>query len=136
MHRTRLASDPAPRRLASPSILVVDDDPSTLKGLVEFLNRSGFQACGASSFAEGRRVLDESPVNLLITDVRLGPANGLQLVLRAQMTVPPTPVIVITGFADAVLENEARGMGATFVLKPVTPAELLALIREQLQIAD
>lgn len=136
MHRTRIATDPARRRAASPSILVVDDDASTLRGLVELLNRSGFQAYGVSSFAEGRRVLDETPVNLLITDVRLGPSNGLQLVLRAQMTVPPTPVIVITGFADAVLENEARCMGATFVLKPVSPGDLLALIREQLQIAQ
>jgi DNA-binding NtrC family response regulator len=116
-------------RVATPSILIVDDDPSTLEGLVELLQRSGYRARGAASFGEGREALDHSTVDLLITDVRLGAANGLQLVLRAQMRQPPTPVIVMTGFADSVLEAEARRMGAVFLLKPVAADDLLALVR-------
>jgi len=50
-------------------------------------------------------------------------------VLRAQMHQPPTPVIVMTGFADSVLEAEARRMGAVFLLKPVAADDLLALVR-------
>lgn len=135
MHRGDVASQSARKVVASPSILVVDDDSSTLESLVELLNRSGYRASGAASFAEGRQALDDSGVSLLITDVRLGAANGLQLVLRAQMSEPPTPVIVMTGFADSVLENEARRMGAIFLLKPVPADELLARVREQLQVA-
>ena len=135
MQRPGFVSESASRGIATPSILVVDDDPATLEGMVELLNRSGYRAHGAGSFAEGRQVLEESAISLLITDVRLGAANGLQLVLRAQMSEPPTPVIVMTGFADAVLEHEAQRMGAIFLLKPIPADELLAVIRAQLKTA-
>lgn len=127
--RSNITSESAARGAATASILIVDDDPSTLEGLVELLQRSGYRARGAASFEEGREALDHTTVDLLITDVRLGAANGLQLVLRAQMRHPPTPVIVMTGFADSVLEAEARRMGAVFLLKPIAAADLLALVR-------
>jgi DNA-binding NtrC family response regulator len=133
MQRVGFVSHSATRDIANPLILIVDDDRATLEGMVELLNRSGYRAQGAESFAQGRQALDQSTIGLLITDVRLGPANGLQLVLRAQMSDPPTPVIVMTGFADAVLEDEARRMGAIFLLKPIAPEELLAMIRKQLK---
>ena len=135
MHHPGFASGSASRGIANSSILVVDDDPSIVEGLVELLNRSGYRAHGACSFAQGRKAMEESPINLLITDVRLGASNGLQLVLHAQMNDPPMPVIVMTGFADSVLENEALRMGAIFLLKPIRPDELLATVRKQLKIS-
>jgi FixJ family two-component response regulator len=51
------------------------------------------------------------------------------------MNDPPMPVIVMTGFADSVLENEALRMGAIFLLKPIRPDELLATVRKQLKIS-
>jgi DNA-binding NtrC family response regulator len=133
MESSGMVGEVARRDVANPSILVVEDDPATLEGLVELLNRSGYRAYGAGSFAEARQALDETAVSLLITDVRLGAANGLQLVLRAQMRHPPTPVIVMTGFADAVLEAEAVRMGAIFRLKPIEADDLLSIIQEQLR---
>ena len=129
-------SEPTASGGPEPSILIVDDDPSTLAGLLELVRRAGYRASGAASFEQGRKILDESAVSLLVTDVRLGTANGLHLMLRARMKDPPPPVIVITGFADAVLEVEARRMGAKFLLKPVDADEFLALVRQQLEIGD
>jgi CheY-like chemotaxis protein len=114
------------------SVLIVDDDPSTLQGLMALVGQAGYNARGAASFREGREILDQTDVSLLITDVRLGAANGLHLMLQAQMKNPPTPVIVITGFADAVLEAQARRVGAVFLTKPINVSEFLGVVRQQL----
>ena len=61
--------------------------------------------------------------------MRLGAFNGLQLLVSSPRSVP---AIVITGFADPVLESDARQHGAEYVLKPVTPSVLLDMIRRRL----
>ena len=64
--------------------------------------------------------------------MRLGPFNGLQLVISSPK---PIPAIIITGFADPVLESDAQRRGADYVLKPVSPARLLDLVAQKLAAA-
>jgi DNA-binding response OmpR family regulator len=116
-----------------PVILIVDDDPATLAGLVALVESAGHSALGASDYAEGRRLLTQIPVDLLVVDVRLGAYNGLQLVVLAQSLPSPPAAIVTSGFEDHVLEDEARQLNAPFLLKPVDPPQLLARIEELLQ---
>jgi DNA-binding response OmpR family regulator len=110
-----------------PNILIVDDHRVTRLGLAEMLADAGYSVVTAGSFQEARGILRDSPPDLLIADVRLGSFNGLQLVINYRV-----PAIVITGYADSVLEAEARRVGAEYLVKPVQPDELLALIREKL----
>ena len=65
------------------------------------------------------------PPDLLIADSRLGSFNGLQLVLRGQ---PSVPAIVVTGYDDAVLADNARTLGAAYFVKPIDPTVLLPAI--------
>lgn len=116
-----------------PVILIVDDDPATLSGLVALAEGAGHSALGASDYAEGRRLLMQIHVDLVIVDVRLGAYNGLQLVVLAQSLPSPPAAIVTSGFEDRVLEEEARQLAAPFFLKPVDPPQLLATINELLE---
>lgn len=113
-------------------VLVVDDDAATLQGLVALLEGAGHKVLAASDFAEGRRLLLSARPALLVVDIRLHDYNGLQLVVIAQSLTPAPPSIVTSGFDDPVLEQEARSLGATFLLKPLDPAQLLALVNAQL----
>jgi hypothetical protein len=70
---------------------------------------------------------------VLVTDVRLGPYNGLHLVAVARVEFPRTVAIVIGG-QDHVLEVEAAGLGARYLLAPVTPRELELTIGELLAV--
>jgi CheY-like chemotaxis protein len=115
-----------------PVILIVDDDPATLTGLVALVEGSGHSALGAPDYAEGRRLLAQIPVDLVIVDVRLGAYNGLQLVVLAQGLPSPPAAIVTSGFEDRVLAEEARHLNAPFLLKPVDPPQLLRLIDQLL----
>src|SRR5688572_481176 len=111
------------------TILIVDDHRVTRLGLAEMIANAGYGVVTAATFQEARRILREAPPDLLIADVRLGPFNGLQLVISGPKRVP---AIVITGYADAVLEAEARRGGADYLVKPFDPERLLAMIRQKL----
>jgi len=110
-------------------VLIVDDDTTTREGLAEFLEGSGYETIAVGTFEEASRILRTNPPDLLIADVRLGPFNGLQLVISSPQ---PIPAIIITGFADPVLEADARRRGADYVLKPVSPGRVLELVAQKL----
>jgi DNA-binding NtrC family response regulator len=113
-------------------ILLVEDDIDTLEGWAELLKDAGYRVSGASSYEEGRRRLD-SPVDMLITDIRLGEYNGLQLVVQTRAAHPNIPVIVLTAHHDLVLKSEAERFNAVYMLKPVRVDQMLACIAEMLE---
>jgi DNA-binding response OmpR family regulator len=111
----------------APSILIVEDDDANRTSLVRALKGAGYDLTGAPTFENARQLLATQRFDLLITDLRLGGFNGLQLLVNRA-----TPAIVITGFADPVLETEAKHLGAAFLVKPFTLAELFKLVEEKL----
>ena len=110
-------------------VLVVDDDLATRTGVCELLEQAGYICTAAASFEDAVSVLRTSPPDLLITDIRLDAFNGLQLVIRLGGV---TPSIVITGFADPVIEAMVRAEGAGYLVKPIHPAELLREVQAAL----
>jgi CheY-like chemotaxis protein len=112
------------------TILIVDDDESTRTFLSTLLQGAGYGVVLADGLQAGMKVLEDTPVDLLIADVRLGGANGLQLIAMSRRFMP---TIAITGFPDPVIEAQARQFGAMFLLKPFTSESLLALVEKQLR---
>jgi len=111
-------------------ILIVDDDEATRTGLKQLLERAGYKVTVAGTFAEGRFALSQSTPNLLIADVRLGEFNGLHLVATNPQSIP---TIIVTGYPDPVLKADAHRFGAEYLVKPVSPAALMALVKEKLE---
>jgi DNA-binding response OmpR family regulator len=114
-------------------ILIVDDDQVYLAGMKELLEDAGYEVFLAGSFEEGKHVLRDRAPHLLIVDVRLGAFNGLQLLSTGQVQIP---AIVVTGFDDTVLRADANVFGASYVVKPISPAALLALIDRKLAVSE
>jgi two-component system C4-dicarboxylate transport response regulator DctD len=113
-------------------ILIVEDDDATRAGYRELLSLAGHEVITAASYQEGRHAAATEAPELIIADLRLGGFNGLQLLL---LSPQPVPTIIVTGFHDGVLEEEARHAGATYVVKPVAPSTLLDLVSRRLQSA-
>ena len=109
-------------------VLVVEPDAAVRAGFAEALASSGFEVIEARTFQEGRRVLRSQGPGVLITEVRLAGFNGLQLILT---NPTPIPSIVVSS-PDPVLQTEARRMGAAYLLKPVSHADLLVAIEQVL----
>ncbi len=106
------------------TILVVDDSPSSVAGLVSAFATSGLTAAGAHGFADALKMLEGVEPELLITGVRLGPYNGLHLLLRVRALYPNTAAIVI-GPADPMLASDARALGAEAYLTTHSPEAIL-----------
>jgi two-component system response regulator PilR (NtrC family) len=111
-------------------ILIVDDDPSLLEALERSFLEAGQDVVAYDSFEEARRILQTTRFDALITDVRLGAFNGLQLAVIGRDTYPDIRLIVFSGFDDPVLRTEAEHVGATYMVKPVTGARLLEVLRQ------
>lgn len=112
------------------TILIVDDDLALLDALERAMAESGQRDVVAlGSFTEAKRALHTQRFDVLITDVRLGAFNGLQLAVLARDLHPGIQLIVFSGFDDPVLREEAHALGAQYLVKPVTSTYLIQLIR-------
>jgi DNA-binding response OmpR family regulator len=109
-------------------ILIVDDDPSLLEALERSFIEAGEDVVAHGSFEDARHALATTKFDALVTDVRLGAFNGLQLAVIARDTDPSTRIIVFSGFDDPVLREEAEHLGALYVVKPVAGHQLLELL--------
>ena len=114
-------------------ILVVDDDTQVLRFLVETLASAGYDTVAFTRFEEARSFLETSRPDVMLTDVRLGAFNGLQLALVAREKYPLVPVLVLTGFEDPTLRAEAVKVGAEFIVKPLRRDELLQRVAAAIQ---
>jgi DNA-binding response OmpR family regulator len=121
-----------PRTMDARTILVVDDDVVSLSAMLDILRDDGFRATGAATLEAALRLQAVFLFDLLIVDLRLGRANGLDLVARARREQSVLPAIVLSGSVDVTAEMESRLLGADYLVKPVAPAVLLALVRLRL----
>lgn len=111
-------------------ILVVDEDRAARSLLKDVLECAGYETLLASTFREGTQALAAHAPDLLIAELRLGEFNGLQLLIMSRIRIP---TIMLTGFPDPVLAEEARNLGAAYMAKPFSPSALLALVQEKLE---
>jgi len=107
--------------------LVVEDDRSLREQIAGCLKDEGYQAESAGSVREGAERLRAGGLDLLITDLQLPDASGLELVRLARAEAPECPVLVITAFASIDGAVEAMRQGAFHYLpKPFSIEALVA----------
>lgn len=110
------------------SILIVDDDLALLDAMERAFTNAGKSVVAKGSFEEARHALRHDHFDVLVTDVRLGAFNGLQLAVLARDLKPDIKLIVFSGFDDPVLKAEAERIGALYLVKPVSSSALLQLV--------
>ena len=84
-----------------------------------------------STFEDAKQRNRRRHPDILITDVRLGAFNGLQLALLARDVRPDVRVVVFSGFDDPVLKEEARRIGRQYLVKPVSGHTLVEELRAE-----
>ncbi len=113
-------------------ILVLYDDEHALSGIVELLRDAGHHVTGAATYDAAKRLLQVSPFDLLVSDVRVRSFNGLHLVMQTRADHPETAIIIITGYDDPLIELEAHRYRADLIRKPIRPAEFQQRVNEAL----
>ncbi|MDT9000676.1 response regulator [Paucibacter sp. APW11] len=120
--------------VASPSLLLVDDESELRELLGEYFGRNGFQVRAAADAAEARRMLAEAPAELALLDLNMPGENGLSLARWMRDTHPSCAIVMLTTASDAVDRVVGLELGADdYVAKPFDLRELLARVRAVLR---
>jgi len=111
-------------------LLIVEDEPILRSLIVETLQDSGFLILAVATADEGLKVLEQTPISLLITDVETpGQLNGWELAQIARHLRPDIAIIISSGCNRR--EADPLPEGILYLAKPWTVEQLLDLVAER-----
>jgi DNA-binding response OmpR family regulator len=105
-------------------ILILEDDRNSALAYKEVLSDQGNSVTVCQTFAQAREQLRLDTPDAVLTDVRVGEYNGLQLAMLFRRQSPNGRIVVITGFDDSTIRKEVGALGGEFLVKPVAVAAL------------
>jgi len=124
--------NPAPR----PSVLVIDDDVAVDESFGEMLGAAGYDVHAEGSCSSGLAYLERTTPSVLILDLHLPDATGLECLRRLRQITQHRrlPVAILTGdyFLDEEIAKELQALGASVFFKPVWEDDLLRIVRQLL----
>lgn len=116
-----------------PTLLIVDDERSTREGLRSALEEE-FDVYTASNAAEAMTILKSEPIQLLLTDLRLGGESGMDLLDQVMKLAEPPVALMMTAYGSVDTAVEAMRRGAWhFVTKPLNLDEVEMLLKRALR---
>jgi len=112
-------------------LLVVDDSADTRDLLVRHLSARGYEVLAVASVGDAIGILESEPVDLVITDLKMPGASGMELVRLVKEKLRNVKVVIITGYPSIEGAAEALKLGAEgFLVKPFTREELFAAVEQ------
>jgi len=115
-------------------VLVIDDQEAHAQAVVESLERIGYECDVATSGPEGISKIEKEDYDVIITDLKMEPVDGLMVLRKAKMELPEAEVVLITGHGDIKTAVAAMQQGAaTYLTKPVDINELRAVVERVAQ---
>lgn len=126
-----MASIPSTSANESHRVLVVDDDPGQRSLLTSFLKGQGFETLAAESGEEALKILENTSVEIMISDVRMPGISGLETLHRIRERSAALPVLLVTAYPDIREAVGAMRDGAVnYLQKPIDLDELLSTVRK------
>jgi two-component system response regulator HydG len=114
-------------------ILIIEDDISFCKLLEKFLIKNNYAVRITFSAAEAHLAIQNEDFNLILTDLRLPDADGIELLAEFKANFPQIPVVLMTGYSEVSTAVKAIKNGASdYISKPFNPDEVLAVITNAL----
>jgi DNA-binding NtrC family response regulator len=118
----------------SPSILVVDDDHRNREMLAEALHQAGFIIDIACDGVEALSKANEVTYDALLSDIRMVPLSGLDLLDSFRKTIPEMPIVLLTAFGSVDTAIQAMKQGAfDYIAKPVNLEELVLTMKRAVE---
>ena len=109
-------------------ILIVDDEAFIRENLERILGEDGYRLSGCEDPAGALRIAEEQDIDLVLLDLNLGTASGLDVLAQLQAIDPDILVIIITGYGTVESAVQALKMGAYDYIKKPFKADAIRLI--------
>src|SRR5882672_9529026 len=116
------------------TILVAEDDEMTRDMLAEVLGREGYEVVAVTDGREAIDSLRTRAFDLVVTDIQMKRASGLEVLDAVVATAPDTPVVLVTAYADpgAAMDSIAKG-AADYLAKPIDIIALRTTVARALE---
>ncbi|MDC8448052.1 MAG: sigma-54 dependent transcriptional regulator [Nitrospira sp.] len=116
------------------TILVVDDETNYLWTIEELLRGEGFDVVTCEKGAEALTLLEQSTIDVLLTDLRMTEMDGMTILKRARELSPATSTLLMTAYGTIERAVEAMKCGAyDFIVKPFENAHLIRTIHRAIE---
>lgn len=120
--------------MAKEKILVIDDEPLMREFLEEALSRVGYKIVSTSNGKEAISMLKTQFFDLIITDLKMDPVDGIEVLRKSQQICPETPVIIMTAYATIDTAISTLKSGAVdYLIKPFGPDTLEIAVKRALE---
>jgi DNA-binding response OmpR family regulator len=119
-------------------ILVIEDEPAIRSGMVRLLMLKGFNVYEAADGEIGLLLSEAIQPDLILCDINLPVFNGFVILrqVRRNSTTASIPFIILTSHTDQEVHQRSLELGASeFLSKPISPDELLTVVKHQLEVA-
>lgn len=114
-------------------ILVVEDDTALREALEETLQDAGFTVNVAADGAEAMRIVERAGPSLVVSDVQMGPVDGLELLASLREHHPELPVVLMTAYGSIEQAVSAMQRGAMdYLAKPFEASALIEMVQRYL----
>ena len=115
-------------------ILCIDDEPNVVALKSAILEAAGHKVTAATSAHDAIEKLQHNEYDAVVTDWRLGDANG-RTIVQAAKTHSSMPVVVVSGYVAEAFQA-AEPLADLYLEKPVNPEELVTIVNELLKTSD
>jgi CheY-like chemotaxis protein len=115
----------------TPTILVIENEASNRILIERVLSTRGYNCISATNGSEALEILDEQPVNLILTDLSMPILDGYQTtqLIRARPGMANVPIVAVTAYALNDENEAALKIGCTeYLTKPFKPRQLLEVV--------
>lgn len=121
-----------------PTVLLIDDDPDLRSMLRRTLTRGGYVVREAENGRDGLKVLADSPVDVVVTDIIMPDMEGIELILQLRRTRPDLRVIAMSAGGrigpDSYLDLAKRSGAVRTLAKPFNLVDFLNVVKETLAV--
>jgi len=115
------------------TVLIIDDKKSMVDMLSKTFQSEGFSVLAASSVAEGRKLIQQGEMDIVVTDLRLPDGNGIEVLRAVKESSQLIPVVLMTAHGNIEIAVRAVKDGAyDFLSKPFDPEHLLIIVKRAL----
>lgn len=117
------------------NVLIIEDNQTLREGMCETLQSVGYRVFACDNGVDGIKQFKNHLPDFVITDLKMNPIDGIEVLKQIKSIEPATMVMVITAFGTVDVAVEAMKLGAfDFITKPFTPQLLRVKVKQAFEI--
>lgn len=119
--------------MSEPMVLIVEDDSALRDALAATVELAGFAVKSACDGAQALQMLEDQPVQLVVSDVQMDGMDGYTLLQKVKASMPDLPVVLMTAYGTIQKAVEAMRAGAAdYLVKPFDAESMVEMLRRYL----